>query len=48
VHVAQRMPGDARDLGLGASDDGKPRHRSTAQIMKRDADNTGLPRGNAP
>jgi hypothetical protein len=48
AHVAQRVPGDARDLSLAASDDGKARDRSAAQIVKGHADDPGLGRGDAP
>src|SRR5262249_44685494 len=32
AHVAQRVPGEESDLGLGASDDGEPRDGGAAQI----------------
>ena len=32
------MPGDGRDLGLGAAGDRQPSYGSTAQVMERQAD----------
>ena len=42
MHVAQRVPGDGGDLGLGASDDREPRDGGAAQIVERDADDPSL------
>jgi hypothetical protein len=48
VHVAQAMPRDRGDLGLGTSDERKPVDGGAAQIMERETDNARLARGHAP
>jgi hypothetical protein len=41
AHAAQRVSGDSRDLRFGAATDRKPRHRRSAQVMERNANDTG-------
>jgi hypothetical protein len=39
--AAQRVTGDSRDLSFRAAGDRKPRYSSSAEIVERDADETG-------
>src|SRR5262249_46668315 len=48
THVAQRVPGDGGDLGLGGLRQRQPRDGGSAQVVERDSGDPGLVAGDAP